>query len=90
MQVGFHMQLEDKARIIIDKKLQESEWIVQDMRTINCSSKINVTVCELSDVKYRLRKVFSKTLSVMFDKAILSVMFIKILNLLAIGEVYDK
>ena len=40
------MQPEEKARIVIDQKLQEAGWLVQDMKTINLSAGIGVAVRE--------------------------------------------
>ncbi len=40
------MQPEEKARIVIDRKLQEAGWLLQDMKTINLSAGIGVAVRE--------------------------------------------
>jgi len=40
------MTPEQKAREIIDKKLEQSGWIVQDMKQLNLSAGLGVAVCE--------------------------------------------
>lgn len=40
------MTPEAKAREQIDKKLQESGWVIQNMRTLNLTAALGVAVCE--------------------------------------------
>ncbi|MGM9683633.1 MAG: DEAD/DEAH box helicase family protein, partial [Eubacteriales bacterium] len=40
------MKPEDKARIIIDKKLIESGWVIQDVKSLNLSASLGVAVRE--------------------------------------------
>ena len=40
------MKPEDKARITIDKKLIESGWVIQDVKSLNLSASLGVAVRE--------------------------------------------
>ena len=40
------MTPEAKAREQIDKKLQESGWVIQDIKTLNLTVALGVAVCE--------------------------------------------
>ena len=40
------MTPEAKAREQIDKKLQESGWVIQNMKTLNLTAALGVAVCE--------------------------------------------
>ena len=40
------MTPEEKARLVIDEKLQQSGWIIQDMKKLNLSASLGVAVRE--------------------------------------------
>ena len=40
------MTPEEKARLVIDEKLQQSGWIIQDMKKLNLSTSLGVAVRE--------------------------------------------
>lgn len=40
------MKPEDKSRLIIDKKLMESGWVIQDVKSLNLSASLGVAVRE--------------------------------------------
>ena len=40
------MKPEEKSRLIIDKKLIESGWVIQDVKTLNLSASLGVAVRE--------------------------------------------
>lgn len=40
------MKPEDKARLTIDKKLIESGWVIQDVKSLNLSASLGVAVRE--------------------------------------------
>jgi type I restriction enzyme R subunit len=40
------MTPEEQARVIIDQKLQQSGWVIQDMERLNLSVSCGVAVCE--------------------------------------------
>ena len=42
----FVMKPEEKSRITIDKKLEESGWVIQDVKSINLSASLGVAVRE--------------------------------------------
>ena len=43
---GFNLSPEEKARLVIDKKLQESGWVIQDMKELNLTASLGVAVRE--------------------------------------------
>lgn len=40
------MAPEEKARLIIDKKLEQSGWIIQDLKKLNLSAALGVAIRE--------------------------------------------
>ena len=40
------MKPEDKSRLVIDKKLKESGWAVQDVKSVNLTASLGVAVRE--------------------------------------------
>ena len=38
------MTPEEQARVVIDQKLQQSGWVIQDMKRLNLSVSIGVAV----------------------------------------------
>ena len=40
------MAPEEKARLIIDKKLEQSGWIIQDLKNLNLSATLGVAIRE--------------------------------------------
>ena len=58
------MKPEEKSRLTIDKKLIESGWVIQDVKSLNLSASLGIAVREFptstGPVDYRpMRKIHS-------------------------------